>query len=269
MKRSKSGAIAVFDSGVGGLTVFRAVRRALPAERLVYFGDTARLPYGSKTREAVTRYSLEIGRFLCGKDIKLLVVACNSASALALERLQRELPVPVVGVIEPAALRAARETRTGVVGVIGTQATVASGAYQKAVARASARARVAAAACPLLVPLVEEGWLSDPVTEEVARRYLRPLLRTRMDVLILGCTHYPLLKRTLARLAGRRASLVDSGEEVVETLRSLLARDGLLRAGGRGGEEFYVTDGPERFRKLARRILGRPVKRVRLVRLAL
>lgn len=267
--RASDRPIGIFDSGVGGLTVFRSLRRALPAERLVYFGDTARVPYGSKTREAVRRFSLEIGRFLCRRRIKLLVVACNSASALALEALKRRLPVPVVGVIEPAARAAARLTRSGAVGVIGTEATVASRAYPRALARARPGLKVFSAACPLLVPLVEEGWLDDPVTDEVARRYLRPLLARRVDALILGCTHYPLLKGILARRAGPRVRLVDSGEEAGAEVRDALARLGLLRRSGKGGEEFYVTDGTARFGRLAGRILGRPAARVRLARLPL
>ncbi|MFH1723397.1 MAG: glutamate racemase [Elusimicrobiota bacterium] len=261
-------AIGVFDSGVGGLTVFKALRRALPSDRLLYFGDTARVPYGSKTREAVTRFSFEIARFLERQRIKLLVVACNSASALALPALKAALRVPVVGVIDPAVRAAAAASRTGTIGVIGTEATVASGAYQRALRALARGPRIVAAACPLLVPLVEEGWWRHPVTRSVAGEYLRPLLRTRMDVLILGCTHYPLIRGLLQRVAGRKVRLMDSGEETALEVKGLLAANGLLRRSGCGSEAFFVTDGPDRFHRLARRFLGGPSPRVRVVRLA-
>ena len=265
--RARDKAVAVFDSGVGGLTVFRALRRALPGERLLYFGDTARVPYGSKSPETVTRFSLEVGGFLCRRDIKLLVVACNTASSLALPALMDSLPVPVLGVIEPAARAAARASRTRIVGVIGTEATVASQAYQRALKRFLPGARVRVAACPLLVPLVEEGWWSHPVTRSVAAHYLERLKGGAMDVLILGCTHYPILKPLLQRLAGRRVRLIDSARETARAAAALLGARGLLRPGRRGGAEFFVTDGPERFLRLARRFLGDgSVRRARVVR---
>lgn len=261
--------IAVFDSGVGGLTVFRALRRALPAERLVYFGDTARLPYGSKSPEAVARFSVEIGRFLCRRRIKLYVVACNSASALALGALRRALPVPVIGVIEPA-VRAAADGRKDrrPVGVIGTEATVRSRAYEKALSRALPGARVVAQACPLLVPLVEEGWWEREVTEEVAREYLKPIRRAGAGSLILGCTHYPLIKPLLARVAGKGVRLIDSGEEAAREAAAILEARGLKRRARRGSETFFASDGAERFRRLAGRILG-GAPGVRVVRLPL
>ena len=239
--------------------MFRALRRALPLERLVYLGDTARVPYGTKSKEAVTRYSLEIGRFLERRGVKHVVVACNTATALALPALVRALRVPVTGVVEPAVRAARAATRSGVVGVIGTEATVASGAYRRAWDRSGARGRMLAAACPLFVPLVEAGWWGHAVTRAVAREYLRPLLRAKPDALILGCTHYPLLKSVLARAAGPRVALIDSGTETAAEVRASLAAAGLLRRAGRGGEEFFVTDGPERIKRLARRFLGRAV----------
>lgn len=248
--------IGVFDSGVGGLTVLRALRREMPSERLLYFGDTARVPYGTKSKETVTRYALEVAGFLESKGVKHLVVACNSATALALPALRRAARVPVTGVIEPAVRAARRAANTGVVGVIGTEATVASGAYQAAWARAGGRGRIVAAACPLFVPLVEEGWWDTGVTREVARRYLGPLLKTRPRALILGCTHYPLLKPVLARCAGRGVALIDSGTETAAEVRRALEARSLLRRTGRGSEGFFVTDGPERFRRLAKRFLG-------------
>ncbi|TBR21768.1 glutamate racemase [bacterium] len=249
-------AIGVFDSGVGGLTVLRALRRELPHERLLYLGDTARVPYGTKSQETVTRYSLEVGRFLEAKGVKHLVVACNTATALALPALERELGVGVTGVIEPAVRAARAAAAGGAVGVIGTEATVASGAYQRAWRRAGGRGRMAAAACPLFVPLVEEGWWGHRVTREVARTYLAPLLRAKPRALILGCTHYPLLRPVLAGVAGKGVTLIDSGAETAREVRSRLGAAGLLRASGPGGAEFFVTDGPARFERLARRFLG-------------
>ena len=255
MKRSAP--IGVFDSGVGGLTVFRALRRALPAERLVYFGDTARVPYGTKSKETVTRCSLEIGRFLESRGVKHVVVACNSATALALPALKAALRVPVTGVIEPAVRAAQAAAAGGAVGVIGTEATVASGAYQDAWRARHPGGRLVAAACPLYVPLVEEGWWEHAVTRAVARTYLAPFVRARLAALILGCTHYPLLKPVLSGVLGPRVRLIDSGEETAAEVGAVLRRSGLSRPSGRGDETFFVTDGPERFRRLARRFLGR------------
>lgn len=259
-------AIGVFDSGVGGLTVLKSLRKVLPNERLLYFGDTARVPYGPKTREVVTRFSLEIGHFLEERQIKLLVVACNSASALALPSLKAALRVPVIGVVQPAVRVAVAASRTGTIGLIGTEATVASGAYQRALRGMARGPRIVSAACPLLVPLVEEGWWRHPVTERVAAGYLRPLRRTRMDALILGCTHYPLIKPLLQRLAGRGVRLIDSGEETAREVKGLLEADHLRRTAGRGMADFFVTDGPDRFRRLAKRFLGGACSRVRVVR---
>lgn len=264
--RDKS--IAVFDSGVGGLTVLRALRAELPSERLIYFGDTARVPYGSKSKEAVTRFSLEVASFLVARSVKLLVVACNTASSLALPRLKAEFDVPVLGVIAPAVRAAAAATRSRRVGVIGTEATVASQAYQRSLQRWVKRARVTAVAAPLLVPLVEEGWWSHSVTAAVARHYLEPIARARVDVLILGCTHYPLLAPLLGRLAGPGVRLIDSARETAREARSLLEDGDLLRE-GRGSEEFFVSDSPRRFLRLASRFLGAAGPgRVRVVRFA-
>lgn len=258
-------AIGVFDSGVGGLTVFKALRRAMPSERLIYFGDTARLPYGSKSPEVVRRFSLEIARFLRRRDIKLLVVACNSASATALPLLKRSLDIPVLGVIGPAVRAAAAVSPNGRIGVIGTLATVNSGAYQRLLARLRPM-KVMARACPLLVPLVEEGWLDHPVTRRVAREYLSPMKGRRIESLILGCTHYPLIKPLLQRTVGAGVRLIDSGVEVARDVVALLDEKGLRRKGGRGGESFFVTDGAERFRRLLQRILRGRRRTVRVVR---
>lgn len=261
----KTAPIGVFDSGLGGLTVFKALARRMPGESLVYFGDTAHVPYGSKSPEAVTRYSVEIARFLAAKGIKLLVVACNTSSAVALPAIRRAVKVPVVGVIEPGARAALSATRGGRVGVIGTEATVRSDAYPRALKSLRARVKTVSQACPLFVPLVEEGWWRGRITEEVARRYLAPLRRARVDTLILGCTHYPYLKPVLARVMGARVRLIDSAEETALQTELSLEKAGLRApAGRRVRRDFYASDAPERFRRLARRMLDRAVAEVKL-----
>ncbi len=248
--------IGIFDSGVGGLTVQRAVIDSFPQADTVYLGDTARVPYGTKSAETVTQYSLRNARFLARHEIDLLVVACNTASAVALPALRAELSVPVLGVVEPGARAAARATRSGRIGVIGTQGTIASGAYQAALQRARPGADVVARPCPLLVPLAEEGWTDpgDEIVRAVVRRYVRPLRDAGIDTLVLGCTHYPLLKAAIAaELPG--VALVDSAEAIA-------AEVGEHVEGGGAGEAthlFFVTDAPEKFLAVAGRFLGRPV----------
>ncbi|MDE2039706.1 MAG: glutamate racemase [Elusimicrobia bacterium] len=259
--RASTRPIGVFDSGLGGLTVLSALARRMPEEHLIYFGDTAHVPYGSKSRQAVARYSLEIARFLERRGIKVLVVACNTSSALALPLIKRAVKVPVVGVVD-SGVRAVAAGGYRRVGVIGTEATIASLAYQRALRRALPKAAIAARACPLLVPLVEEGWWDRRVTEEVAREYLRPLLARRIEALVLGCTHYPLLKRTLGRIAGARVALVDSAEETALRTERLLSASGLRRAGGFGRRRYFVSDAPARFTALSSRFLGVRVSRV-------
>ena len=250
--------IGIFDSGVGGLTVQRALLDSVPAASTVYLGDTARVPYGTKSAETVTQYSLKNARFLAGHGIDLLVVACNTASAVALPALRGELSVPVIGVVEPGARAAARTSRSGRIGVIGTQGTVASGAYQAAIRRERAGAEVVARACPLFVPLAEEGWTDpdDEIVRGVVRRYLAPLREAGIDTLVLGCTHYPLLARAIAaELPG--IALVDSASAIAAEVRGQLgAGDG---APERAEHRFFVTDTPEKFLAVAGRFLGRDV----------
>ena len=245
-------AIGVFDSGVGGLTVVSALREKLPGESILYLGDTARLPYGSKSPDTVTRYTRKNIEFLTGRGVKAVVVACNTASALALPNLELG-DVPTWGVIEPGARRAAAISR-GRVGVIATEATVRSDAYPKALRAVRPDLEILSQACPLFVPLVEEGWHDDPVTEEVARRYLRPLLDAGIDTLVLGCTHYPLLKPVLERVAGPGVALVDSAEQVADMVASGLAAQG-LQATHAATHHFCVTDAGQTFQRLARTIL--------------
>jgi len=249
--------IGVFDSGFGGLTVQRAILAALPWVDTVYLGDTARLPYGTKSPATVTQYALRNARLLSRHGIDLLVVACNTASAVALPALRAELTMPVLGVVEPGAAVAARTTRSGRIGVIGTPGTVASGAYQEAIRRARAGAAVTARPCPLFVPLVEEGWTDagDEVVRSVVRRYLAPFRGGAVDTLVLGCTHYPLLKAAIAaELPG--VALVDSAEAVAAEVRARFPGG----SGGAGAHRFLVTDSPERFLSVAGTFLGRPVE---------
>jgi len=249
--------IGVFDSGVGGLTVAAALARRLPGESILYLGDTARLPYGTKSEQTVARYTQTNVDFLVGRGVKAVVVACNTASALALPRLVTALPV--WGVIEPGARRAA-ELSAGRVGVIATESTVRSDAYALALRRRRANLEVLSQACPLLVPLVEEGWLDDPVTAEVLRRYLAPLLAARIDTLVLGCTHYPLLAPAIAAVAGPAVRLVDSAEAVAEAVAAGLRERGLDSDQRTGEDHVCVTDAAARFARLAREILERPVR---------
>jgi glutamate racemase len=251
------GPIGIFDSGLGGLTVARAVYHRLPGESTIYFGDTARVPYGPKSPDTVRHYSLEILDWLVGEGVKAVVVACNTSTAHALEALAARSPVPVLGVIEPGA-RAALRGRAGArVGVIGTTGTVASGAYPRALAALAPGVEVVQQACPLFVPLVEEGWFEHPVTELVAREYLAPLLAAGVEVLVLGCTHYPLLAPVLAEVAGPAVRLVDSAEETAVALEELLQREGLMAPAGQPPRHRYVvSDAPERFASVAARFLG-------------
>ncbi len=256
--------IGIFDSGLGGLTVFKELRALLPGEDLIYFGDTARVPYGTKSAAAVISFSREIAGFLLARRVKLLIVACNTASSLALGAVRRISPVPVLGVIEPGAAAALRAAGVGGrILVTGTTATVNSRAYSKALARKGVR--VTEKACPLFVPLVEEGWCSKKVAADVAREYLAPY-RGRADVLILGCTHYPLLKKVIAGVMGRRTLIIDSARAAALAARDELAAAGLLSRSRRGRARFFVSDAPERFSALARRLLGIKTGRVAVKR---
>lgn len=250
-------AIGIFDSGVGGLTVLRELTRVLPQEDTIYFGDTARVPYGTKSPDTVIRYSQEIASFLIKRDIKLLVVACNTASAVALPTLRKTLPVPVVGVIEPGAKRAVDVTRSGVVGVIGTSGTIRSSAYSRAIKRLNPSVSVLARPCPLFVPLAEEGWIDNDVARMTAELYLDELKRAGVDTLVLGCTHYPLLKKVIAEVMGPDVTLVDSAEETARTVAGILQDKKMLRPPAEdGNHHYYVTDVPAGFIRVGNRFLG-------------
>jgi glutamate racemase len=247
--------IGVFDSGVGGLTVTREILRLLPNESILYLGDTARVPYGPRGPETIRRFALEMVDFLLRRNVKALVVACNSISACAIEAIRVTSPVPVIEVIRPTVGAAVRRTRTGRVGVIGTAATVNSGVYPRHVHALAARARVALQPCPLFVPLAEEGLFAHPVTRMVAKEYLSPLRAERIDVLVLGCTHYPLLRRDIAAVMGRNVTLVDSAGPTARELRALLA-EASLENRGPVHHRFCVTDASPKFLEIAERILG-------------
>jgi len=258
--RLQGRAIGIFDSGIGGLTVAREIADALPHEHLVYLGDTARAPYGTKSAETVRRYSLENAAFLIEKGIKLLVVACNTASATALDALRAELDVPVVGVVEPGAHAAVAITRNRKVGVIGTEATIASGTYTRALKALDPSLEIYTRACPLFVPLAEEGWVDNEVTRATAALYLTSLRRSGIDTLVLGCTHYPLLAPVIAATMGPAVQLVDSAHTTARAVRDTLARRRLARPSGEASVSFFVTDVPDRFVKVGSRFMGHRVE---------
>ncbi|MEO6845621.1 MAG: glutamate racemase [Chthoniobacterales bacterium] len=248
--------IGVFDSGVGGLTVVSAIRKLLPSENVFYLGDTARVPYGGKSRTTIERYSTEISELLLAEHAKVIVVACNTASALALPRLKTECKVPVLGVIAPGAEAAVRSTKNGVIGVIGTKATIASGAYEQAIHALNPNLQVKRRACPLLVPLIEEGMLDDPLTDQFLKRYLHPLLEEGIDTLVLGCTHYPLLKQAIQRVVGDNVALVDSAENCAIAVRDLLEKNDAFGSGEQRGQlQVALTDAADGFLHVAERAL--------------
>lgn len=252
--------VGVFDSGVGGLTVAREIMRQMPNERIVYFGDTARVPYGSKSRETITHYSEQIVSFLLEQNVKAIAVACNTASAYALQTLEKDCPVPVIGVIRPGAKTATELTRNGKIGVIGTEATISSGVYTEYIHQLMPQAQVLGKACPLFVPLVEEGLWEDPVTDEIARRYLSELMDEGVDTLIMGCTHYPLIRKTIGRTLGDGVQLVNPAYETAIELRRLLDEEGLLAKerpalGSESQYQFFVSDAADKFKRFANSII--------------
>ena len=256
--------IGVFDSGLGGLTVVKELLSVLPKENIIYFGDTARVPYGTKSRETIIRYSREIVDVLLKHKVKMVVVACNTASSLALDVLQKECPVPIVGVIEPGARKATLSTKSKKIGIIATQSTVRSGKYVRRIMDFEPKAKVSSQPCPLFVPLVEEGWFEHDITHRVAQEYLGPLKKKKIDALILGCTHYPLLKKIIARVMGPQVILVDSAREVAMEVKNILSAKALLRSNNKAARHLYlVSDEPEMFKYRAVRFLGTNIKNVK------
>jgi glutamate racemase len=259
--------IGIFDSGIGGLTVFKEIRRALPEEGLIYLGDTARVPYGTKSPATVIRYALEDTAFLMKHDVKMVVVACNTASAFGLEIIKERFALPVVGVVEPGA-RAAASVSRGVIGVIGTEGTIHSEAYLKAIRQLNPSLTVLSQACPLFVPLVEEGWIDNEIAAMVTEHYLADLRRNEIDTLVLGCTHYPLLKQTIRRVMGDQVLIIDSAEAACAEVISILERNGLRQRRGWGQAHIYVTDLPHRFERVGKLFLGGDLPPVDQVNLA-
>ena len=249
--------IGVFDSGVGGLTVAREILRQMPEEAIVYFGDTARVPYGSKSRETVTRFSLQDVRFLLTKNVKAVVVACNTASANSLPAMQAAFQLPIFGVVEPGAKAGAKATKNGKVGVIATSSTIQSGAYQQALRREPEVKEVYAKACPLFVPLAEEGWTEDEVADLMARRYLRELQDRGVDTLVMGCTHYPLLRRCIGEVMGPKVTLIDPARETILRVKEALSSANALRQSDQPPQHhFYVSDRTAMFETICRKAIG-------------
>lgn len=259
--------IGIFDSGLGGLTILKAICQVLPKERLIYFGDTVNMPYGSKSKKAVTRYSLDIARFLEKQQVKLIIIACNTASALALPELQKQISVPIIGVIEPGAQAAAHKTRNGKIAVIATEATVQSKAYPKALKRISSKLHTSQQACPLFASLIEEGWVHKTAGEYIIADYLKSVAKSGCDTVILGCTHYPVIKQKIARFLGKKIQLVDSAQVLAQEVQKQLTKTNQLNTIGRGSLKIYASDDPARFKRLAKYILGRELSRVWLKKL--
>ena len=263
----KNTPIGVFDSGIGGLTILRALRRTLPHEHLIYFGDTANVPYGGKSKTAVTRLALDVARFLESRNVKLVVVACNTASAQALSALRKQLTVPVMGVIEPGADAAMRATRNRKIAVLGTQGTVESQAYVKAIYKRNKDIQVFQKACPLFVPLAEEGFENTPAAELIAREYLQPVQDSRADTVILGCTHYPILKNLIAKVMGPQVTLVDSADTLATSAQQFLQEHQLAATSGKGSVKLYASDAPDKFTRSARMLLHDPTVKATLKKL--
>ena len=259
--------IGIFDSGIGGLTVVREVSRQLPHENILYFGDTARVPYGSKSPKVVQLFARQDASFLYDKGVKSIIIACNTASAEAFDILQDDFDIPVIGVINPGARAASESTKNGKIGVIGTHGTISSGAYKKAIQDIDKSIEVTAAACPLFVPLVEEGWESKSTTRDIAREYLSPLIEGGIDTLILGCTHYPILKPVLQEIVSDKIILVDSAEATAGELKQIFDEQGLGNSSQENTDKhnFYVSDFPFKFKEMAERFLGKELAEVELV----
>jgi glutamate racemase len=260
--------IGIFDSGIGGLTVVKEIIKKLPNEDIIYFGDTARVPYGNKSPQTVIKFSCENVKFLLTFGIKFVIVACNTSSSLALPTLKRKFRIPILGVIEPAVKKAVQISKKKRIGIIGTRATIASKCYQHEIRKVDSGFNCFATACPLFVPLAEEGWTYDPVTLKVAQRYLRPLLKNDIDTLILGCTHYPLLKRVIRKAVGQRIKFVDSAKETTLELKRILVRDGLCanRTSNLSRCKFFVSDEPAWVKNISSKFLGKTIRSVQKVK---
>ncbi len=258
--------IGVFDSGIGGLTVVAEIARQLPKEEIVYFGDTARLPYGPKSTPTVTQFAIQDTEFLLRHDVKVVVVACNTASSVAVDELRSRYDIPIIGVIEPGALAAVSSTLIGKVGVIGTEGTITSHAYRERIRQLDSEIEIVEQSCPLFVPLAEEGWTDREITLVIAHEYLTPLRDAGVDVVVLGCTHYPILKQTIQKVFGPSVTLIDSAEETARDVAQVLAEFGIANdSGEEPAHRFFVSDVPHRFKEQAERFLGAELPNVEVV----
>lgn len=260
--------IGVFDSGIGGLTVARALFELLPSEDIIYLGDSARLPYGTKSKETVILYSIECLKFLLSKKVKMIVVACNTASSVAVPFLQKITKVPVIGVLIPGSESAVKQTKNNKIGVIGTKGTINSGAYKNQIHKVNKNVEVYSQACSLFVQLAEDGWTDNKIAELTAIEYLKDIKRKGIDTMILGCTHYPILKKTIRKVVGKKIKLIDSGEETAKEVKNILTNRNLLNTQKKKGEhKFFVTDFPNNFHHIAERFLGTKIKNIKLAKL--
>jgi len=267
-EKIQSKSLGVFDSGIGGLTVVSQIMKVLPKENIIYFGDTARVPYGAKSEKVIIDYAFQIANFLISKDIKMLVVACNTVTAVALELLKSKFDIPVIGVIEPGAKAAVNSTKIKKVGVIGTITTVKSNAYSKHIKKIDPSISVISKACPLFVPLVEEGWINHKVTKMVAIEYLMPLLKSDIDSLVLGCTHYPVIKKVIQAVTDNKIKIIDSAESTAVEIKNILKEKKILNSLNQSpNHQFYVSDLPHKFDEIGTRFLGRKLENVRRVQL--
>ncbi len=257
--------VGIFDSGIGGLTVYKEIAKALPAEDIIYLGDTARVPYGTKSQDIVLKYTIQNTLFLLDQGVKAVVIACNTASAYGLEAVQRYFKIPVLGVVEPGAATAVAQTKNNKIGVIGTEGTIKSEAYRKAITRLQPHSEIISQSCPLLVPLAEEGWFEGEVVDRILSQYLADVKKSDIDTLILGCTHYPLFKKTLSRILGDKITLVDSAVETAKRLKEVLTEKGWMKSPGKGNRRFYSTDAPDRMQKVGKLFLGEEIGEVHKV----
>ena len=257
--------IGIFDSGFGGLTVMSAISKLLPKEKLIYFGDTAHVPYGSKSKKIVTEFATKISKFLIQNDVKMIVIACNTASAFSLDYLKKNIKVPIIGVIKAGSIMAAQNTKNKKIGVIGTEGTIRSNAYAKEIKKYDNKINCFSQACPLFVPLVEEGWNNGKITEDIIKVYLKSLIDKKIDTIILGCTHYPLLKGTIKKVIGNKINIIDSANAVALAVKDLLIKNNLLNNSGKSIYKFYVSDGPEKFKKIGSKFLGKKILNVKKV----
>jgi glutamate racemase len=265
MKKNTTNSIGIFDSGLGGLTVAKSVNKLLPNENIIYFGDTARVPYGSKSPETVIKFSLEIVNFLISHNVKMIVIACNTSSSYAINKIIEQINIPVTGVIEPGVLEALSKTKNNKIGVIGTNATINSNIYSNKIRFQNKKIKVYSIACPLFVPLVEEGWLNKKITDSIIQEYLRTLKSASIDTIILGCTHYPLLEKKITKYFEKKVNIIDSGKVTAKYVKNILAKNGLLNRSKKKGElSFFVSDMPYRFSEQGSNFFGSEISAVRV-----